>query len=177
MCITKRQQSLEWHSGFRSIFIFYSTSWQSGSKVNVRAFPLMIDDTHPHPVSQARVTDLKSCVVVLRIFRDMCNRLPQWQPLKGWVGSSQEVPLARCSGVKCLLSATVCSLWSWSVRRPSPPVTVHWVPARLCVASWSVSPQGSSCQVGLFFFLSASSGFDQASVWGRPKIFNPSYQT
>ncbi|XP_054867335.1 spermatid perinuclear RNA-binding protein-like isoform X1 [Amphiprion ocellaris] len=33
---------------------------------------------------QARVTDLKSCVVVLRILRDMCNRLPVWQPLKGW---------------------------------------------------------------------------------------------
>nr|XP_046241818.1 spermatid perinuclear RNA-binding protein-like [Scatophagus argus] len=33
---------------------------------------------------QARVTDLKSCVIILRIFRDMCNRLPEWQPLKGW---------------------------------------------------------------------------------------------
>ncbi|KAF1389629.1 hypothetical protein PFLUV_G00075450 [Perca fluviatilis] len=33
---------------------------------------------------QARVTDLKSCVIVLRIFRDMCNRLSGWQPLKGW---------------------------------------------------------------------------------------------
>uniref|UniRef100_I3K8Q4 Spermatid perinuclear RNA-binding protein n=1 Tax=Oreochromis niloticus TaxID=8128 RepID=I3K8Q4_ORENI len=35
-------------------------------------------------VSTARVTDLKSCVIVLRILRDMCNRLPVWQPLKGW---------------------------------------------------------------------------------------------
>lgn len=115
------------------------------------------------PASQARVTDLKSCVVVLRIFRDMCNRLPQWQPLKGWVGAQQDVLLARdgnchCSGVERLLSSApvllpVCSLWSWSVRRPSPPVTVHWVPARPCVASWNVSPQGSSCQVGLFFSL------------------------
>ncbi|XP_049433685.1 spermatid perinuclear RNA-binding protein-like [Epinephelus fuscoguttatus] len=33
---------------------------------------------------QARVTDLKSCVIILRIFRDMCNRLAGWQPLKGW---------------------------------------------------------------------------------------------
>ncbi|KAG7219215.1 hypothetical protein INR49_019275 [Caranx melampygus] len=33
---------------------------------------------------QARVTDLKSCVIVLRVLRDMCNRLPVWQPLKGW---------------------------------------------------------------------------------------------
>uniref|UniRef100_A0A8C4F123 Spermatid perinuclear RNA-binding protein n=1 Tax=Dicentrarchus labrax TaxID=13489 RepID=A0A8C4F123_DICLA len=30
------------------------------------------------------VEHLKSCVIVLRIFRDMCNRLPGWQPLKGW---------------------------------------------------------------------------------------------
>uniref|UniRef100_A0A8C9ZAP1 Spermatid perinuclear RNA-binding protein-like n=1 Tax=Sander lucioperca TaxID=283035 RepID=A0A8C9ZAP1_SANLU len=35
-------------------------------------------------VSTVRVTDLKSCVIVLRIFRDMCNRLSGWQPLKGW---------------------------------------------------------------------------------------------
>uniref|UniRef100_A0A667YZ68 Uncharacterized protein n=1 Tax=Myripristis murdjan TaxID=586833 RepID=A0A667YZ68_9TELE len=30
------------------------------------------------------VTDLKSCVIVMRILRDICNRLPVWQPLKGW---------------------------------------------------------------------------------------------
>ncbi|KAM9465222.1 spermatid perinuclear RNA-binding protein-like isoform 3-T3 [Salvelinus alpinus] len=33
---------------------------------------------------QARVTDLKSCVIVMRVFRDMCNRLTVWEPLKGW---------------------------------------------------------------------------------------------
>ncbi|XP_073730139.1 spermatid perinuclear RNA-binding protein isoform X1 [Misgurnus anguillicaudatus] len=33
---------------------------------------------------QARVNGLKSCVIVLRILRDMCNRLPAWEPLKGW---------------------------------------------------------------------------------------------
>ncbi|XP_036385554.1 spermatid perinuclear RNA-binding protein isoform X1 [Megalops cyprinoides] len=33
---------------------------------------------------QARVNGLKSCVIVLRILRDMCNRLPVWEPLKGW---------------------------------------------------------------------------------------------
>ncbi|XP_041718807.1 spermatid perinuclear RNA-binding protein-like isoform X2 [Coregonus clupeaformis] len=33
---------------------------------------------------QARVTNLKSCVIVMRIFRDMCNRLTVWEPLKGW---------------------------------------------------------------------------------------------
>uniref|UniRef100_A0A3B4BMM1 Spermatid perinuclear RNA-binding protein n=1 Tax=Periophthalmus magnuspinnatus TaxID=409849 RepID=A0A3B4BMM1_9GOBI len=33
---------------------------------------------------QARVNGLKSCVIVLRILRDMCNRHPAWEPLKGW---------------------------------------------------------------------------------------------
>uniref|UniRef100_A0A8C2Z2R5 Spermatid perinuclear RNA-binding protein n=1 Tax=Cyclopterus lumpus TaxID=8103 RepID=A0A8C2Z2R5_CYCLU len=31
----------------------------------------------------ARVTDLKSCVVVLRIFRDVCSRVSGWRPLTG----------------------------------------------------------------------------------------------
>ncbi|XP_044295665.1 spermatid perinuclear RNA-binding protein, partial [Varanus komodoensis] len=33
---------------------------------------------------QARANGLKSCVVVLRILRDLCNRVPTWAPLKGW---------------------------------------------------------------------------------------------
>ncbi|XP_066569195.1 spermatid perinuclear RNA-binding protein isoform X2 [Amia ocellicauda] len=33
---------------------------------------------------QARVNGLKSCVIVLRILRDLCNRVPAWEPLKGW---------------------------------------------------------------------------------------------
>ncbi|XP_051973669.1 spermatid perinuclear RNA-binding protein isoform X2 [Xyrauchen texanus] len=33
---------------------------------------------------QARVNGLKSCVIVLRILRYMCNSVPAWEPLKGW---------------------------------------------------------------------------------------------
>ncbi|KAI5620084.1 spermatid perinuclear RNA-binding protein isoform X2, partial [Silurus asotus] len=33
---------------------------------------------------QARVNGLKSGVIVLRILRDMCNRAPAWEPLRGW---------------------------------------------------------------------------------------------
>ncbi|XP_062391712.1 interleukin enhancer-binding factor 3a [Sardina pilchardus] len=33
---------------------------------------------------QARVTELKSCVVVTRIMRDLCTCVPSWVPLKGW---------------------------------------------------------------------------------------------
>lgn len=32
---------------------------------------------------QARANGLKSCVIVLRILRDLCNRVPTWAPLKG----------------------------------------------------------------------------------------------
>lgn len=39
----------------------------------------------PSDTSQARVNGLKSCVIVLRILRDMCNRHLTWEPLKGWV--------------------------------------------------------------------------------------------
>ncbi|CAL8277936.1 unnamed protein product [Merluccius merluccius] len=33
---------------------------------------------------QARVNGLKSCVIVLRILRDVCNRHAVWAPLRGW---------------------------------------------------------------------------------------------
>ncbi|XP_069842883.1 spermatid perinuclear RNA-binding protein isoform X4 [Dendropsophus ebraccatus] len=33
---------------------------------------------------QARANGLKSCVIVLRILRDLCNRVPTWARLKGW---------------------------------------------------------------------------------------------
>ncbi|XP_062869782.1 spermatid perinuclear RNA-binding protein [Trichomycterus rosablanca] len=33
---------------------------------------------------QARVIGLKSGVIVLRILRDMCKRVPAWEPLSGW---------------------------------------------------------------------------------------------
>ncbi|XP_051924980.1 spermatid perinuclear RNA-binding protein-like [Hippocampus zosterae] len=33
---------------------------------------------------QAVVSPVKSCVVVLRLLRDMCNTLTVWRPLKGW---------------------------------------------------------------------------------------------
>ncbi|KAM4603667.1 interleukin enhancer-binding factor 3a [Polymixia lowei] len=33
---------------------------------------------------QAKVNDLKSAVIVIRILRDLCNRVPTWAPLSGW---------------------------------------------------------------------------------------------
>uniref|UniRef100_A0A3Q3BGY7 Interleukin enhancer binding factor 3a n=1 Tax=Kryptolebias marmoratus TaxID=37003 RepID=A0A3Q3BGY7_KRYMA len=34
---------------------------------------------------QAKVSDKISAVVVIRIFRDLCNRVPTWMPLSGWL--------------------------------------------------------------------------------------------
>ncbi|XP_039628452.1 interleukin enhancer-binding factor 3-like isoform X2 [Polypterus senegalus] len=33
---------------------------------------------------QARANGLKSCVIVIRILRDLCSRVPTWSPLRGW---------------------------------------------------------------------------------------------
>ncbi|XP_036000198.1 spermatid perinuclear RNA-binding protein isoform X3 [Fundulus heteroclitus] len=47
---------------------------------------------------RARVTDLKSCLVVLRVLRDVCNRQPVWEPLQGWpLELICEKALATCS--------------------------------------------------------------------------------
>ncbi|XP_026883954.1 interleukin enhancer-binding factor 3a isoform X2 [Electrophorus electricus] len=34
---------------------------------------------------QAKANGLQSCVIVIRILRDLCSRVPAWSPLKGWV--------------------------------------------------------------------------------------------
>ncbi|XP_062853253.1 interleukin enhancer-binding factor 3a [Trichomycterus rosablanca] len=34
---------------------------------------------------QAKANSLRSCVIVIRILRDLCTRVPTWAPLKGWV--------------------------------------------------------------------------------------------
>nr|XP_033779651.1 interleukin enhancer-binding factor 3 isoform X4 [Geotrypetes seraphini]XP_033779652.1 interleukin enhancer-binding factor 3 isoform X4 [Geotrypetes seraphini]XP_033779653.1 interleukin enhancer-binding factor 3 isoform X4 [Geotrypetes seraphini] len=33
---------------------------------------------------QARANGLKSCVIVIRVLRDLCTRVPTWSPLRGW---------------------------------------------------------------------------------------------
>lgn len=69
--------------------IFFLTQTPLRPALNILSSPplplsLLAPQPHPSP-SQARVNGLKSCVIVLRILRDMCNRHPVWEPLKGWV--------------------------------------------------------------------------------------------
>uniref|UniRef100_A0A8C5GT87 Interleukin enhancer binding factor 3 n=1 Tax=Gouania willdenowi TaxID=441366 RepID=A0A8C5GT87_GOUWI len=33
---------------------------------------------------QARANGLRSCVIVIRVLRDLCGRVPTWAPLRGW---------------------------------------------------------------------------------------------
>ncbi|XP_048857412.1 spermatid perinuclear RNA-binding protein-like isoform X3 [Brienomyrus brachyistius] len=47
---------------------------------------------------QARVTGLQSCLIVLRILRDLCSRVTAWEPLKGWpLELICEKAIATCS--------------------------------------------------------------------------------
>lgn len=41
--------------------------------------------SQPRLFSQARANGLRSCVIVIRILRDLCARVPTWAPLRGWV--------------------------------------------------------------------------------------------
>lgn len=41
---------------------------------------------------QARANGLKSCVIVIRVLRDLCTRVPTWAPLRGWVIPPFPVP-------------------------------------------------------------------------------------
>lgn len=38
-----------------------------------------------HDIPQARANGLQSCVMVIRILRDLCQRVPTWGPLNSWV--------------------------------------------------------------------------------------------
>ncbi|XP_011504495.1 PREDICTED: zinc finger RNA-binding protein isoform X2 [Ceratosolen solmsi marchali] len=60
---------------------------------------------------QARATSLQSCVMVIRIMRDLCNRVPTWGPLNPWalelltekVLSTAGVPLSPGAALRRLL--------------------------------------------------------------------------
>lgn len=34
---------------------------------------------------KARANGLQSCVIIIRILRDLCQRVPTWSPFPGWV--------------------------------------------------------------------------------------------
>lgn len=37
---------------------------------------------------QARAASLQSCVIIIRILRDLCRRIPNWTPLNPYVSSA-----------------------------------------------------------------------------------------
>uniref|UniRef100_A0A3B1JPL8 Interleukin enhancer binding factor 3a n=1 Tax=Astyanax mexicanus TaxID=7994 RepID=A0A3B1JPL8_ASTMX len=60
---------------------------------------------------QGKVNNLQSCVIVIRILRDLCMRVPTWAPLKGWVLevlceralSTNEVPMGPGQALRRVL--------------------------------------------------------------------------
>ncbi|MED6277201.1 hypothetical protein CHARACLAT_010907, partial [Characodon lateralis] len=58
---------------------------------------------------QARANGLQSCVIIIRVLRDLCQRVPTWGRLPGWVGSVQ---LSGC------FKPTFCHAW-WFKRGPA----------------------------------------------------------
>ncbi|PSN31605.1 Zinc finger RNA-binding protein [Blattella germanica] len=64
-------------------------------------------------LSQARATGLQSCVMVIRILRDLCQRVPTWAPLNSWamellvekVISSAAQPLSPGDALRRIMEA------------------------------------------------------------------------
>ncbi|CAG5083723.1 Similar to zfr: Zinc finger RNA-binding protein (Danio rerio) [Cotesia congregata] len=43
-----------------------------------------IAKAHHKAINQARASSLQNCVIIIRIMRDLCNRVPTWGPLNPW---------------------------------------------------------------------------------------------
>lgn len=110
------------------------------------AFPLCL---------QAKVNNLSSAVVVIRIMRDLCDRVPTWSPLSGWVrGPLDASRLLLGSSVgksgwlfaSCMfpVPSSLRSLLSCWWRRPLVHRRGQWEQASLCAGFLSVSHLESS---------------------------------
>lgn len=54
---------------------------------------------------QAKVNMLNSAVIVIRLLRDLCNRVPTWTPLSGWV---RPYPLGSLDIGSCSCCSSFC---------------------------------------------------------------------
>uniref|UniRef100_A0A1L8DII7 Putative transcription factor nfat subunit nf90 n=1 Tax=Nyssomyia neivai TaxID=330878 RepID=A0A1L8DII7_9DIPT len=68
---------------------------------------------------QARATGLQSCVMVMRVLRDLCQRTPMWSPLSQWamelftekVISSAGIPLSPGDCIRRVMEAAASGLY------------------------------------------------------------------
>ncbi|XP_055695153.1 zinc finger RNA-binding protein 2 isoform X1 [Lutzomyia longipalpis] len=68
---------------------------------------------------QARATGLQSCVMVMRVLRDLCQRTPMWSPLSQWamelftekVISSASIPLSPGDCIRRVMEAAASGLF------------------------------------------------------------------
>lgn len=54
---------------------------------------------------KARANGLQACVIIIRLLRDLCQRVPTWSPFPGWVSLISEARPAP--SVECVLTC-VC---------------------------------------------------------------------
>lgn len=89
---------------------------------------------------------LNSAVIVIRLLRDLCNRVPTWTPLSGWV----RPPLNFIHQAVCLLAAVAAAPpQQLQPQRPAEshthPTSIHSQPLELLVEkviSTSERPMG-----------------------------------
>ena len=66
-------------------------------------------------LAQARANGLQSCVIVIRIMRDLCQRVPTWTPLGQWV-RIVVLTLLLCGVADVACVCVCCRRWSCSSR-------------------------------------------------------------
>jgi len=72
---------------------------------------------------QAKASSLQACVVIIRIMRDLCQRVAAWKPLTDWVNIQQSYNIYTCiflnNGILCLIFVvSVCQYVCMSPCRP-----------------------------------------------------------
>lgn len=66
----------------------HSSDWTSTMELIIHLSSLVTLDhsiylTFLH--QKARANGLQSCVIIIRVLRDLCQRVPTWSPFPGWV--------------------------------------------------------------------------------------------
>lgn len=69
--------------------IMHSSVWTSMTELIHLFGPSLVTVGHSVKLTllhqKARANGLQSCVIIIRILRDLCQRVPTWSPFPGWV--------------------------------------------------------------------------------------------
>lgn len=64
---------------------WFMKTLKAQTEVSLEQADRLSDSTGFCFVSQAKVSNLSSAVIVIRVMRDLCKRVPDWSPLSEWV--------------------------------------------------------------------------------------------